>query len=204
MRTYVVGDIHGCANKLKKLLKLIEDFDQLIFVGDYIDRGPSSKEVLDIIMDFDKSDNVIALKGNHEDMCVYAHLGIDFFNWSFRNGGKETIKSFDGNIPENYLKWMKDLPEKFENDLGYFIHAGMMPGIPFEEQHRDDILWLREPFLSTDFKWNKVIYHGHTPVKEVDIKSNRVNVDTGCVYNNYKGFGFLSAYCIESGEVVKV
>jgi len=199
MKTYVIGDIHGCANVLKKLLKLIEDFDQLIFIGDYIDRGPSSKEVLDIVMNLEKNYNVVALKGNHEEMCVDAYRRRDFFTWMY-NAGADTANSFDGEVPENYLIWMKDLPFKYENDLGYFVHGGMMPGVSFKEQLRDDILWLREPFLSTDYKWDKIVYHGHTPnINKIEVKPNRINVDSGCVY-----CGCLSAYCIESGEVIQV
>ena len=200
MITYAISDIHGCSETLKSLLKKIKDFDKLIFLGDYIDRGPNSKEVIDIIRELQNKygDKIVTLIGNHEDICLTAYDSNNFNLWMY-NGGSSTLNSFDGKVPAEYLNWMRDLKLYYEDDYFYYVHAGLRPHVKIEDNDRDDIIWIRYDFLLSDYKFKKRVIHGHTPGKNVIYRDNRVNIDTGCVFG-YK----LSAIKIENAEITKV
>src|SRR5690606_352365 len=133
MPTYCVGDIHGCYDHLLDLMDMVYDQEPgtIVFLGDYIDRGPKSKQVLDCLMSLDSGGTKIAgdwkyvfLRGNHEEMVL---LG-DSYLWHM-NGGKETLDSFPNRImPQEYIDWMKKLKLTYETDDYYFVHAGLRPG----------------------------------------------------------------------------
>jgi serine/threonine protein phosphatase 1 len=208
-KTWVIGDVHGCSKTLKLLLSEIckRGCDKLVFVGDYIDRGPDSKGVIDTIKGYQslaKKDNCIALMGNHEDMCLHAHGSYEYTDRElasafFMNGGGQTKKSFGGEIPQEYLDWMMERPLMHEDKDAYYIHAGAEAGVEMKDQTRDNLLWERYTFLKTPYQWDKVIFHGHTPMKEVIERPNIISIDTGC------GYGFkLSAYCVQTKEIIQV
>ncbi len=202
MITYAISDIHGCSEQLKSLLKKIKDFDKLIFLGDYIDRGPNSKEVIDIIRDLQNKygDKIITLIGNHEDLCLKAYDNYDYCLWrNPGNGGSQTLKNFNGDVPVEYLNWMRNLKLYYEDDYFYYVHAGLRPHVEIEDNDRDDIIWIRYDFLLSDYKFKKRVIHGHTPGENVIYRDNRVNIDTGCVFG-YK----LSAIKIEGAEITNV
>lgn len=183
MKRYVIGDIHGCYDELCGLLdKIYKHADgkphKLIFVGDYVDRGPDSKNVVHQIMELEKA-GAVALMGNHEDMILSGELMY----------ATQTLVSFNGTVhdpmPEWALNWMKSLPKYYEDDTIIVAHAGMQPGIPMNEQKDTFLLWYRYPSL---FGANsgKHFYHGHTPqMGKIEQVADRTNVDTACVYGGH-------------------
>lgn len=209
MKHFVLGDIHGCYYTLIDLInKLpIESDDKLVFVGDYIDRGPHSRLVVEYVESLTEEGTAIALKGNHEDMCVYAQRMNDNMLW-VHNGGLTTLKSFCGDplpdkakIPEEILDWMDNLPLTFETDDYFVCHAGIDPDYPLNQQDPDDLIWIRNKFLNDDtFDVGKKVVFGHSAFKEGPwIKENKIGIDTGCVY----GLN-LTAFCLETFEFYTV
>jgi serine/threonine protein phosphatase 1 len=192
---FVIGDIHGCASELKTLLNKLPLTPQstVVFLGDYIDRGPDSNEVIETILKLRRFCRVVTLTGNHEAM-----LG-DFLNdpesqgagMFIYNGGGATLASYadqQGNyeIPEHHLRFFAELPVSHQTDDFFFVHAGV-PDVPLEDlderKHRKEMLWVRRTFHRSTFPWKKTIVHGHSPVSEVHFAQRRINVDTGCVYD---------------------
>lgn len=214
-RLFAIGDIHGCALELETLLEKlrIRSDDIVVFLGDYIDRGPNSRRVIDLILDLSKRCEVVALKGNHEAMFTefLEHPESSGAALFVLNGGSSTLASYgsvDGcpagsfEIPDTHLEFYKSLRLYFETDSHFFVHAGV-PIRPLgainPASDEDALLWSRQPFLSTDYRWEKVIVHGHTPVFSGEVRPNRVNLDTGCVYD-----GFLTALELPSGQFHRV
>ena len=223
MRTIAIGDVHGQLAALTELFTLIEQsgWDRLVFLGDYIDRGPDSKGTIDFIrslQDLHDKDKVVAIKGNHEDMCLHAfeqydvndhELGADFYY----NGGDTALESFKvecfnyrnkewetkRDIPQDYLDWMKALPVRYEDENAHYIHGGALPGLPIDEQADYDLLWERDTFLKSEYMWDKVVIHGHTPMKQVVERPNIISIDTGAGYGDT-----LSAICVETKEIMQV
>lgn len=226
MRRYVIGDIHGCYFTLLDLInKLsIEKGDKLIFLGDYIDRGPHSKRVIDYIMSIEGPD-VITLMGNHERMCVDANRGSGYWGQTWmNNGGGITVDSYDERteeekvrpsllypelqdewraklprVSEEHIQWMESLPVFYEDDDFFYCHAGIDPDYSFDDQIEDDLLWIRNRFLKSENVWPKKIVFGHTPMQKVQIKENKIGVDTGACYGN-----MLSAICLDTMTVYSV
>jgi serine/threonine protein phosphatase 1 len=164
-----------------------------VFLGDYIDRGPRSGAVVETVLELADACRVIPLSGNHEDMLLgflcdpTSVMGASFIY----NGGGATLASYANahaqyEIPARHMEFFKRLQLFHETDDYFFVHAGV-PEIPLDEisdEHRHELLWLREPFLTSDFLWSKRIVHGHTPVEGVTVRPNRIGLDTGCVANN--------------------
>jgi serine/threonine protein phosphatase 1 len=221
MRTIAIGDIHGQLAALSELFVQIEQtgWDRLVFLGDYINPGPDSKGTIDFIrslQDLHGSDNVVAIKGNHEDMCFHAFQQYDDNDCElaeafYYNGGETTLESFkacfnDNNsgetkqeIPQDYLDWMKALPVRYEDEKAHYIHGGALPGLPIDEQEDSDLLWKRDTFLKTDYMWDKVVIHGHTPMEQVVERPNIISIDTGAGYGD-----MLTAFCVETKEIMQV
>ncbi len=210
-KIFVIGDVHGCAEELQLLLDKIPLSPQsrIVFVGDYIDRGENSKEVINIILNLQNYYKVTTLMGNHEAMFLdfLADPGSMEAGAFIYNGGSATLASYANQqgkyiIPDEHIDFFKKLQLFSQTESFFFVHAGV-PDVPLNylvpAKHKDDLLWIRESFFNSKFKWEKVIVHGHTPVEEVHVTPKRVNVDTGCVYEN-----LLSAYELFSGEVYSV
>lgn len=187
--TFAIGDIHGCLLQFETMLLAIEDRaagapHRIITLGDYIDRGPDSRGVLEVLM---SRPEIIALGGNHELMMTEARNG-DFYAIDFwtTNGGKATLASFEakapGGILDIYYDWIAARPLHFEDDLRYFVHAGVMPPAPLAKQTELVKRWIREGFLDWTGPFEKYIVHGHTPqVNGVpDLQKYRSNLDTCC------------------------
>lgn len=188
MRTYAVGDIHGCAELLLRALEWIsndarDNKARVVFIGDYIDRGPCSREVLDILMKKRVSRKIefICLMGNHEQLCIDAFNSERNMDDWLHSGGRETLQSFRGQIDQRYLDWMARLPLFFQDDQRIFVHAGLEPGVPLERQTRESLLWIREPFFRTRRSFGKHVVHGHTPIGPQQLK-RRTNIDAGAVF----------------------
>lgn len=193
--TYAIGDVHGCHDLLVALLGKIRDHaagrqHRLVFLGDYIDRGPNSAGVVATVMDLKAKDpdHVVCLRGNHEDMLLMAVADLGKALWWFENGGDATMASFAAMtpraIPQQVVDWMAGLPTLWEDERRYFVHAGFVPGCPVSRQTDDDKLWIREPFLSVDHDFGKHVVHGHTPVSSglPELRPYRTNLDTAAVF----------------------
>ncbi len=194
-KTFVVGDIHGCFDKLSALmnkLPLNETRDQLIFIGDYIDRGPSSFDVVNYLIDLKKRvPGTIFIKGNHEDMLQNYLDGSDRFTYQI-NGGQQTLDEYLNRsdnkeafpIPAEHLKFFDSLQLYYQTDDYIFVHAGLREKVPLESQDKMDLLWIRDEFIHSDFNFGKRVIFGHTPFKEPLLQANKIGIDTGAVYGN--------------------
>ncbi|MEM7206447.1 MAG: metallophosphoesterase [Pseudomonadota bacterium] len=197
-KIFAIGDIHGCAWELKELFKKLplEDNSTIVFLGDYIDRGRESKQVIDFIIALARTYDVVTLTGNHEAMFLdFIHSrsspGAALFIY---NGGGATLASYgikdpngDLGLPQQHMDFFNNLKMSHEEDDYFFVHAGL-PDVPINEigteKHYKTMLWIRDKFHRSRFDWGKKIIHGHSPVSEVDFRSNRINTDTGCAYDN--------------------
>ncbi len=194
-KIFAIGDIHGCYDKLKTLMELLPiDFtrDTLVFIGDYIDRGPHSVEVVDYLIQLkSRVPEVIFLKGNHEDMLAKFINGADRFTYLL-NGGQRTLDSYLTKsvqseffpIPNDHMEFFKSLRLFYETEEFIFVHAGLRPGVPLESQSTDDLLWIRDKFVATKYDFGKRVIFGHTPLKQPLVEPNKIGIDTGAVYGN--------------------
>jgi serine/threonine protein phosphatase 1 len=225
MNIYAIGDIHGCLSELTSLHKKIltnNTFkvkeDLLIYLGDYIDRGLKSKQVIDQIIKLkNKQIKTIHLMGNHEEMMIdfLFKKNNNIKNW-LNFGADQTFRSYDIELVEFIKDGFEDsiinklravLLEKMSNDhinffsnleLTYstqeylFVHAGIDPNKNFTEQTKKDYLWSRSSdFFHKDFKAEKIIVHGHTPEQNIINNPYRINIDTGCYFSHE-----LSCVCL--------
>ena len=206
MKTYAFGDIHGEYYKLTKLVSRlnITNDDLLVFLGDYIDRGEHSFEVIDYLCDLAKKYTCVFLRGNHELMLRDFMLGLDTDRLYTYNGGRTTIMSYDvhgyyigeqeSNIPETHMKFLQRLKPYYETDDFIFAHAGISPYKSMEEQTDDELYWDRD-FNYEDYKGPKTVVYGHTPYNEVLNKTYQICIDTGACF---KSMGDLT--CVELPE----
>lgn len=194
---FAIGDIHGCANELRQLLnQLPQDPDAtIVFLGDYVDRGPDSSEVIDTILELSQRCTVVPLMGNHEEMFLGFLRDPESQEAAMfiLNGGSATLASYskggpEYHVPDEHIAFLQSLPIMHVTDQNVFVHAGL-PQIPIadidpgDSQHHATMLWTRGRFLKTKYDWGKVVVHGHTPVRRVTQWPNRINIDTGCVYD---------------------
>ncbi len=194
LRVYAIGDIHGLLRALRRLVDECErDANgrpvRFVFIGDYIDRGPDSRGVVDYIMDLQSrlAANAICLMGNHEALALSAIDDLDTDNWIL-NGGDMTLRSYDVSsalqLPAAHIAWLRSLRVTFDDGLRLFVHAGINPERPLDRQDRHDLLWIRQPFLSVQQDYGRLVVHGHTPTRTgmPDMRGNRLNIDTGAIY----------------------
>jgi serine/threonine protein phosphatase 1 len=183
---YAIGDIHGEREMLADLHRQIRrDAAQrpgekrAVYVGDYIDRGPDSRGVVELLMGNPLPFPAICLMGNHEDLCLNASRA----DW-LANGGVETERSYGGPVAGTHKAWMRALPTSWRSGRWFFAHAGIDPLVPLAEQDRETLLWIRQPFLSHagPMPEGVVVVHGHTPMRAPDIQPNRIGIDTGACY----------------------
>lgn len=207
VRIYAIGDIHGRADLLRIMLEKI-DTDQrrrpvdrpiILFIGDYVDRGPSSREVIDILLECRRTSESIFLKGNHETFISrFLKEPAVLSDWRLC-GGLETLLSyglkpsfnpderertklseeFARAISIDHLAFLNSLQLSFRCGGFLFVHAGIRPGVPLADQAEEDLLWIREDFLDSEASFGVFVVHGHTPVRAPEMRSNRLNIDTG-------------------------
>lgn len=196
MRTYAIGDIHGRHDLLREILDRIsghagERPHRLVFLGDYIDRGPDSAAVIDTVRRMQEeapAEDVVCLMGNHEAMLLAAIGDPAATSWWRGNGGTATLASFGTKaadfLPKDVLAWVAGLPTSFQDERRYYVHAGLRPGRSLSEQTDEDRLWIREPFLTVDYDFGKHVVHGHTPLASgcPETRPHRTNLDTGAVF----------------------
>jgi serine/threonine protein phosphatase 1 len=186
---YAVGDVHGRDDCLRDLHAEISAHARslageklLVYVGDYVDRGPQSADVVDRVMAGppEAVDRQVTLMGNHEHMMLAYYAGEDRTNMWLFNGGDKTIESYgdDDARLERHLHWMSELPLYHREGRYLFVHAGIWPGRPLEKQRPEDLLWIRDRFLTDTRDHGCIVVHGHTPVPgRPEVKRNRVNTD---------------------------
>jgi serine/threonine protein phosphatase 1 len=221
-RIYAIGDVHGRADLLDQtLLRIDADLatypgcrPMQVFLGDYIDRGPSSRAVLDRLIDRSRTHEIVCLRGNHETyLFEFLQNPAVLADWR-RLGGLETLMSYglepsmkadmaeqlelakalEVSLPKHHRQFLRSLRTSFSCGDFFFVHAGVRPGIPLEQQREEDLLWIRDDFLLCEDDFGKIVVHGHTPVREPDIRPNRINIDTGAYAT-----GRLTCLIIESG-----
>ncbi|MEO6716449.1 MAG: metallophosphoesterase family protein [Novosphingobium sp.] len=210
-RVYAVGDIHGCRDLFDALIAAIETDDAarapaettIVLLGDLIDRGPDSAGVIASARALQARRDVRILCGNHEEMFLRCFADLELFRHFLRYGGRETILSY----PLDQTRWnAADLDEahammraavpaadlefirSFEDSIVIgdyaFVHAGILPGQPIEDQDPGDTRWIREPFLSDSRDHGFVIVHGHTITETPVFRRNRIGIDTGAYSSN--------------------
>jgi serine/threonine protein phosphatase 1 len=194
-KIFIVGDIHGCLGMLQRLMRIIPwrpDVDRLIFLGDYVDRGDDSRGVIEAVMEISKTGKrVDCLMGNHEMMLLDFVEGRDLTTF-FLNGGTSTLNSYrafqprygTALIPDEHLAFLRSLKTWVELDDYYVVHAGLRPGVQLENQSREDLLWIRDAFIFSDYRFRKRVIFGHTPFSQPLVMENKIGLDTGAVYGN--------------------
>ena len=219
-KIFVVGDIHGCNNLLKQIHKKILDKSNnvsgnklLIYLGDYIDRGPTIKETVQTILYFQpRGFQCIFLLGNHEQMMLdfINNVPDSLYQWILNGGDKtldsygvkeislikdETIRDkFVSNIPKDHYQFFNNLFLSYQWEDYFFVHAGIDPDIPLDKQDKNTLIWQRKrKFLANTKAFEKIIVHGHTPQPEIENLTNRINLDTGAFYT-----GILSCLIIDA------
>jgi serine/threonine protein phosphatase 1 len=209
VRVYAIGDIHGRLDLLERLLAQIDADDEgrgagvethLVFLGDLIDRGPDSRGVVERLLHFSRSGaRVRFLMGNHEQVFLRAMAGDErALRFLVRIGGRETLLSY-GITEEDYLQLdfsalaeraralvpaaHLDFLQRFEDWVAFgdylFVHAGLRPGVALEAQELSDLCWIREEFLTHRESFGAMVVHGHSITEDIDIRANRIGIDTG-------------------------
>ena len=206
-RLLAIGDIHGCLDLLLKLIENVQPTvnDQLVFLGDYIDRGPESRGVVEYLSALQHQfPNSVFLRGNHEQRLLDFLAGTETLMFLL-NGGASTLESYETSdnpkptIPSGHLIFFNNLQSSYTCNDFIFVHAGLRPGVSFEEQDEHDMLWIRGEFINSDYDWGKKVVFGHSPQAEVLIKENMIGLDTGAAYN-----GALTCCNVLSGEIWQV
>ncbi|MEO8548083.1 MAG: metallophosphoesterase [Sphingomicrobium sp.] len=223
-RVYAVGDVHGRLDLLDEVLARIEaDIDErkraqnfVVFLGDLIDRGPSSAQVVERLRTYRRpAVKTVFLSGNHEEVLLRLLRGEGQFlrDWlSF--GGTECARSYGIStaalkrmdpgqavavlrqmVPEEHRAFLKTFIDTFRIGSYLFVHAGVRPGVPLAEQKQSDLRWIRRPFLDNDDDHGFIVVHGHTIAGDIDVRANRIGIDTGA----YRS-GVLTAMGLEDGE----
>jgi len=214
MGLIAIGDIHGCAKTLDVLLDEIDPSpdDHLLFVGDYIDRGPDSKGVIDRLLDLREEVECTFLRGNHESLML-GYLDAGAFNLWRVNGGIATLQSYmqnanDFDIPDDHAQFVRDTKLYHETDDYLFVHAGLKADRSVEENleecDEETFLWERGHLEADDFAWEKTVVCGHTPQTEPINRDKLILIDTGACYHMQPGMGRLTAVRLPEREFITV
>lgn len=220
-RVYAIGDIHGRLDLVDRLLGLIDADDrrrgaaetELIFLGDLVDRGPDSRGVVDRLLALSRGPRRVRfLIGNHEEVFLRAIEGdLRALRFLIRIGGRETLLSYDisedeyrsldfedlatlarEKVPAEHVRFLASFEKWIEIGDYLFVHAGVRPGIAVEDQLISDLCWIRDDFLKHRDSFGKMVVHGHSISEDIDLRSNRIGIDTGAFAS-----GRLSAIGLE-------
>jgi serine/threonine protein phosphatase 1 len=219
LRVYAVGDVHGCLDRLRQMhANIAQDLARrpiaeavIIHIGDLVDRGPDSAGVVRLLTEgkLPPATRVANLMGNHEDLMLSAldRPSPGAVQLWMMNGGANTLHSWGisrttppeqwaGRIPAHQMDFLHGLAISHAIGDYFFVHAGVRPGVPLGRQARHDMLWIREPFLSSSAEFGAVIVHGHTPKLRPELRRNRIGIDTGAVMG-----GTLTCAVLEEDRV---
>jgi serine/threonine protein phosphatase 1 len=217
-RVYAIGDVHGCDDRLAALHVAIgEDLARrpitaplLLHLGDYVDRGPDSRGVVERLIAGNPLTGVatVNLMGNHEATMIEAleGQGAAMTDWMI-NGGGVALQSWGGDpeapratwadaVPEAHVRFLRELALMHREGGYLFVHAGIRPGVPIAEQTRQDLVSIRQAFLYSEADFGVVVVHGHTPKPDPVVRANRIGIDTGAVYG-----GRLTCAVLEADRV---
>jgi len=224
-RIYAIGDVHGRYDLLRELLRSIEQFNRglpspeklhVVLLGDVVDRGPGSAEILRFLTDWvANAEGQVLLQGNHEELMLKVHGGERRLlrNW-LELGGRETLESYGLQVPATG----EPIPPRFMSDIAaaipkstmdfvsrwptvarsgdyFFCHAGIRPGVDLARQSKSDLLWIRREFLDSDRNHGAVVVHGHSISAEAETRANRIGIDTGAYRT-----GVLTALFLDGNE----
>lgn len=206
-----IGDIHGCFHSMKALLDKLEPYydRQFVFVGDYIDRGPGSKQVVDYLLDFQEKVDCVFLRGNHEQMLLDAFHKDEKRIWMM-NGGLATLQSYEADekfsLPERHQEFYENTKLYYDTENYFFVHAGLSPAKTIAESIKDsdeiqEFLWERSHLNAFETSWEKTVVFGHTPRPKPLEKENMIGIDTGCVFDRV-GYGRLTAVKLPEEEFI--
>lgn len=222
-RVYAVGDIHGRADLLLDLVERIDEDVQRrpiehvveVYLGDYIDRGDDSKIVIDILCRRLVQRNAVCLRGNHEVLLEEFLKDSDVVHAWIKLGALHTITSYGVPLaagtqavapdlqeafrrvfPRTHMLFLQCLRDVYRCGDYLFVHAGIRPGVPLDQQVQDDLVWIRDEFLSSTVDHGWTVVHGHTPVTHPQVLSNRINIDTGAVFS-----GTLTCLMLEGASI---
>jgi serine/threonine protein phosphatase 1 len=211
-RTFAIGDIHGCLDKLEDLISVIDPKpqDTLVFLGDYIDRGEMGREVIDFLIELSDETPCVFLRGNHEDMFLtFLEFGSNRTLY-FANGGMKTIESYirpdSFTSPEQVVRAMPGSHRRFfsrlkwyhEDENYLYVHAGIKPHLGIELQDRNELIWIRDEFIFSPTGIKKKVIFGHTPFARPMVKSDKIGIDTGAVYG-----GTLTAIQLPEEKLIR-
>ncbi len=210
-RKIAISDIHGCYDTFLALLEQVKftPKDKLYLLGDFIDRGPKSKQVLDWIIDKEQEGyHLRFIRGNHEQMMLNARNNDNKLRVWFRNGGEQVLESFQvksvKQIPQKYWDFLEDLKFFHATKKYLFVHAGLNFGNEDPLQDKEAIIWTRYWYDQIDYDWlgKRILLHGHTPIPKEAIQEmldelpekQVINIDAGCYGRDVaEGFGYLCA-----------
>lgn len=208
-----IGDVHGCLHSLEALLNKVGAYTdrRVVFIGDYIDRGPDSKGVVDLLLEYRKDHDCVFLRGNHEQMLLDAIYRGELNLW-LANGGRTTLNSYGTNgqaldLPEDHLKFYSSTNIYYNTPGYFFVHAGLAPhktiadAIEDKKEH-GDFLWERSHLNAFETAWEKKVVFGHTPRPHPLRKDKMLGIDTGCVYESL-GYGKLTAVLLPEEKFVQ-
>jgi len=215
LRTFVIADIHGCFKTLKHLIEKLhlKEDDELYFLGDYINKGPSSKEVIDFLIKLSFKYHVLFLRGNHEQLLLDAFKSPSKEADFLMRGGKETLTSFKvgkvNHVPKPYLDWIDRLPLYHQLSDFLLVHAGFNFGLPSIYDDKQAMLNIRSYTSDLIKTEGKLILHGHVPLPLAEIKSSlkrahngHISLDNGCAYPDKGDMGNLLALELNSMELI--
>lgn len=221
-RVYAIGDIHGRLDLFSEMIAAIERDDEaaepadttVILLGDLIDRGPESAGVVTAAKRWQARRRLRIIGGNHEEMFLESLERAEVMRHFLRFGGRETALSYgmptdvyetatveevrellNGLVPQDHITFIRSFEDMIAIGDYLFVHAGILPDVPMEEQDVRDLRWIREPFLSHRQRHSHVVVHGHTITEEVDERPNRIGVDTGAYRH-----GRLTAIVLEGSR----
>jgi serine/threonine protein phosphatase 1 len=224
---YALSDIHGCADLLRQMFTVI-DADLArgratraihVFLGDYIDRGPDSRGTIDLLVERAERHECVFLKGNHEYLMLQMlNDPARYHEWK-QFGGLQTLMSYGiqpvlnptaaertaivdqllDALPDRHRNFLRLLKSSYCCGDFFFVHAGIRPGVPLDQQRDEDMLWIRDEFLGCDQDFGKYIVHGHTPARQPDIRHNRINIDTGAYAT-----GNLTLLSIQGDSIIAI
>jgi serine/threonine protein phosphatase 1 len=224
VRVYAIGDIHGRLDLLNECLcQIDEDLERnkigrsiQVFLGDYIDRGPASRETVDRLIERGSRYECVFLKGNHEELALRSLTDAAVLPKWLHFGGLETLVSygisattssekrdvinlqsaFQKALPPSHSRFYENLKTHFRCGSYFFAHAGVKPGVELSKQTEKDLLWIRDEFLSSTVDFGMIVVHGHTPTSQVEVRSNQINVDTGAYAS-----GLLSSLVLDGNAL---